>query len=266
MNLVVLGPLDLGLAMVLVLALGILSWRMQLGLTRSLWIAAARTVVQLLLVGLVLDWVFGEGHPAWIGLIVLVMLVVASFEIHSRQEHRLRRGGSFLFGGLSVFLSTFTVGLLAIAVIVQPDPWYDPRYVVPLFGMIVGNTMTAVSLSMNQVTGSAHDQADVLEQRLLLGETWQQASREIRRAAARNGVMPIINAMATAGLVNLPGMMTGQILGGSPPLEAVKYQILVMLLISASCGFGVILALRLGTARLFDARHRLRLERLERGG
>ena len=264
MNLVSLTPLDLALGFGLVLALGVLSWRLQLGLTRSLWIAASRTVVQLLLVGLVLKWVFDQSNPFWVGLILLFMLTVASFEIRGRQELRFRRGGSLLLGMGSVFVSAFAVGLLALTVIVQPDPWYSPQYAIPLFGMIVGNTMTAVALSLNQVTQHAGEQAEVLEQRLLLGETWQQASREIRLGAARNGVMPIINAMATAGLVNLPGMMTGQILAGSPPLEAVKYQILIMLLISASCGFGVVAVLRVGTAMLFDPRQRLRLERLER--
>jgi putative ABC transport system permease protein len=104
-----------------------------------------------------------------------------------------------------------------------------------------------------------------LEQRLLLGQDRTRAILDIRRDSMRTGMIPIINAMATAGIVSLPGMMTGQILAGSPPLEAVKYQILVMFLIASSTGFGIILALWLAARKLFDERHRLRLDRLTSG-
>ena len=84
----------------------------------------------------------------------------------------------------------------------------------------------------------------------------------IRRESARVGMIPIINAMAAAGLVSLPGMMTGQILAGAPPIEAVKYQILIMFLIAAGTGFGTLIAVGAGARHLFDDRHRLRLDRL----
>jgi len=96
----------------------------------------------------------------------------------------------------------------------------------------------------------------------MLGQTWQQALEDIRREAMRSGMMPSINAMAAAGIVSLPGMMTGQILAGSPPAVAVKYQILVMLIITAGTGFGAVMAVGWGGRRLFDERERLRLDRL----
>ena len=97
---------------------------------------------------------------------------------------------------------------------------------------------------------------------LMLGESWFEALTEIRRESIRSGLMPTINAMMAAGIVSLPGMMTGQILAGSPPLEAVKYQIMIMFLIAAGSGFGTIAAVSLGARRLFDKRQRLRLERV----
>ena len=97
---------------------------------------------------------------------------------------------------------------------------------------------------------------------MILGHEWQKAIGEIRRNALRAGLIPIINAMGAAGVVSLPGMMTGQILAGSPPLEAAKYQILIMLLISAGTGFGATAAVWLASRRLFDERQRLRLDRL----
>ena len=97
----------------------------------------------------------------------------------------------------------------------------------------------------------------------MLGETWKEAITELRRDAIRSGMMPTINGMAAVGIVSLPGMMTGQILAGVPPMEAVKYQILIMFMISAGAGFGTVIALNLGSKRLFDERQRLRLERLK---
>ena len=105
-------------------------------------------------------------------------------------------------------------------------------------------------------------QRQVIENRLMLGETWFEALTEIRRESIRSGLMPTINAMMAAGIVSLPGMMTGQILAGSPPLEAVKYQIMIMFLIGAGSGLGTIAAVSLGARRLFDSRQRLCLDRL----
>jgi putative ABC transport system permease protein len=128
--------------------------------------------------------------------------------------------------------------------------------------MMLGNTMSGIALALDRLTQTAWQQRAVIEQRLMLGATRVEAIAQIRREAMRSGMMPIINSMAAAGLVSLPGMMTGQILAGSPPMEAVKYQILIMFLISAGTGFGVTAALWLASRRLFDERHRLRLDKL----
>ena len=102
----------------------------------------------------------------------------------------------------------------------------------------------------------------IIEQRLMLGQSWRRAVEDLRRDCMRTGMIPIINSMAVAGLVSLPGMMTGQILGGTPPVEAVKYQILIMFLIAAGTGFGVISAIMMIERYLFDDRHRLQLHKL----
>jgi putative ABC transport system permease protein len=115
---------------------------------------------------------------------------------------------------------------------------------------------------MDRLTQTAWQQRPVIEQRLMLGQSSQQAIADIRSEAMRAGMIPIINSMAAAGLVSLPGMMTGQILAGAPPVEAVKYQILIMFMISAGTGFGVIAVLWLISRRLFDERDRLSFKRL----
>ncbi len=260
MNMITLTPLDLALAAILILLLAGLSWRLRLGLERSLLINASRTVVQLLLVGLVLKAVFANADLMWVGLMALVMLAAAGYEVMARQKRRLKGWWGYGLGTGAMFVSSFSVTLLALLVIIGNQPWYEPQYAIPLLGMMLGNTMSGVALALDRLTQTAWQQRAVIEQRLMLGQTRSEAIDEIRRDAARSGLMHIINAMAAAGIVSLPGMMTGQILAGAPPMEAVKYQILIMFLIAAGTGFGVTTALWLASRRLFDERHRLRLD------
>ncbi len=262
MHLIHLTPLDLGLAALLVLALALFSARVHLGMTRPLLIAALRTTVQLLLVGLVLKAVFARVHLLWIGGISLVMLLLAGREVMARQRRRLAGWWGFGVGTLSMFVSSFAVTLLALTVVIGPQPWYQPQYAIPLLGMLLGNTMNGIAIAMDRLTQEAWQQRTVIEGRLVLGQDWGRAIGDIRRDSMRSGLIPIINAMSAAGIVSLPGMMTGQILAGSPPVEAVKYQILIMFLIAAGTGFGTMGAVWLGARRLFDERQRLRLDRL----
>ncbi len=255
-----LTPLDLALASVLVLALAGLSWRLRLGVQQQLLIAAARTVVQLGLIGLVLKALFEDLHPVFLLPVSLLMLLAAGREVIARQSQRVQRG--FLLGTSAMFVSSFSITLLALLVVVQPEPWYRPQYAIPLLGMMLGNTMTGITVGMERLTTSLKREKDQIEQRLMLGGTAKQALEQPMRDAARAGMIPIINSMAAAGIVSLPGMMTGQILAGTPPVMAVSYQILIMFMVSAGTGFGTLLALRLTARRLFDKRDRLRLERL----
>ncbi|HEB51555.1 MAG TPA: iron export ABC transporter permease subunit FetB [Desulfobulbus sp.] len=261
-----LTPLDLSLAAGLVLLLALLGRYLHLGLSKRLLVASARTVVQLLLIGQVLRLLFAYVNLGFIVLVSLVMLAVAGREVMARQHRRIRGLQGWLLGTGSMFVSSFAVALLALLVIINNDPWYTPRYAIPLLGMLLGNTMNGIALSMDRMTETLWQQRQVVEQRLLLGQTATEASLEISRQAIRSGLIPITNAMAAAGIVSLPGMMTGQILGGSSPMDAVMYQILIMFLICAGTGFGVLCAIWLTRKKLFDQRHRLRLDVLVRRG
>nr|WP_274521774.1 iron export ABC transporter permease subunit FetB [Halorhodospira halochloris] len=254
--------LDLAIAGALVVALAGLSWAGRLGVERSLIIAAARTVIQLLLVGLVLETLFAHATLYWVALMGLIMLLVAGREVMARQKRRFAGFWGFGLGTLAMFLSSFSVAVLALVALVQPQPWYQPQYAIPLLGMLLGNTMNGIALSVDRLTDGAWQQRDVIEAQLALGYTWSEAVEGIRRDATRSGMIPMINAMAAAGIVSLPGMMTGQILSGVPPMEAVKYQILIMFLITVGTGIGTLAAVWLASGRLFDERERLRLDRL----
>ncbi|MCG6942953.1 MAG: iron export ABC transporter permease subunit FetB [Thiohalocapsa sp.] len=264
MSLISLSPLDLALAAALVLLLALLSWRLRLGVERRMLVAAARSTVQLVLLGLVLKVLFENTHPLLIGLLALVMLSVAGWEVMARQKRRYRGFWGYGIGVLSMFLSSFSITVLALTVIIRVEPWYQPQYLIPLLGMLLGNTMNGIAIALDGLTRQAHDARERIEARLMLGAGWGEAIEEIRRDALRSGLIPIVNAMAAAGIVSLPGMMTGQILAGSPPMEAAKYQLLIMFMISAGTGLGSVAAVWIGSRRLFDERERLRLDRLAR--
>lgn len=263
MNLIALTPFDLALAASLVILLALLSAKLKLGISGQLLVAGVRTVVQLLLIGLILKSIFSYVHLGWISLLSIVMLLLAGREVLARQKYRLKGWWGFGLGTMSMFVSSFSITLIALNVIINVDPWYTPQYAVPLLGMMLGNTMTGISLGQDRLNQSAWQQRSVIEGKLMLGWTWSEAIADIRQDSIRTGLMPIINAMAAAGIVSLPGMMTGQILAGSDPMEAVKYQILIMFLITAGTGFGTVVAVWFGSRRLFDDRQRLRLDRLQ---
>ena len=258
-----LTPLDLSFAALLILALAALSMRLRLGLEKQVLISAARTVIQLTLIGFVLKVLFASAAAGWVALMALVMLLAAGHEVIARQKHKLRGAWGFGIGATSMFISAFTVTVYALAVIVGPDPWYAPRYAVPLLGMLLGNTMNGVALSVNHLTQNVRSHRAIIETRLALGQTKSEAIADIRRESIRTGLIPIINAMAAAGIVSLPGMMTGQILAGNLPVDAVKYQIMIMFMVSAGTGFGTLAAVWMTSHRLFDDRDRLRLDRLK---
>jgi putative ABC transport system permease protein len=262
MDLIVISATDLTLAAAMVLGVAALSVVPHLKLASQILVAGARTTVQLLLVGLVLDILFSHVHLAWISAMALVMLAVAGHEVMARQRHRFGGWWGYGLGTGSMFVSSFAVTVVALTAIIQPVPWYTPQYAIPLLGMMLGNTMNGVAIAMDRLSASAWQQQGAIEARLSLGATWQEAIREIRQDSVRGGMIPTLNAMAAAGIVSLPGMMTGQILSGTPPVQAVNYQILVMFLVAAGSGVGTVAAAWLGCYRLFDERHRLRLDRL----
>lgn len=259
---ILLTPTDLAIAALLVVALAVVSRRMGLGLAGQIIVAALRTTLQLCLVGLVLDVVFSSVQPVWIAAMAVVMLLAAAREVMARQKRRFTGWWGFGMGAVSMFVSAFAVTSFALVTVIGVVPWYTPQYAIPLLGMMLGNTMTGIALGLDRLTASAWERRQVIEARLMLGSTWSESIADIRRDSARSAMVPTINAMAAAGLVSLPGMMTGQILAGNPPLEAVKYQILIMFVISAGTGFGALVAVWAGSRRLFDDRHRLRLDRL----
>lgn len=253
---------DLVAVSVFVLMNGVLSLWLTLGIERQLLVASVRMVIQLSAVGAVLTFLFGVASLPWTLLMVLVMVLFAGHEVRARQKRRLKGWWGYGIGTATMTLGASMMTLVALLWSLQPTPWYDPRYAIPLLGMILGNAMTGVSLGLDTLTTSCVRERPAIEARIALGARRFEALLPVMREAMRRGFMPMINSMAATGVVSLPGMMTGQILAGVVPAEAVKYQILIMFLIAGATGLGVLMAVLAGAWRLTDQRHRLRPDRL----
>jgi len=262
MNFITLDYFDILLASLTIAVNAGLSIAMRLGLEQRLVIAAVRMVAQLTLVGLVLKALFSVASPVLTGITIVVMILFAGREAIARQEHRFEGWWSYGLGTGSMMMAGLLVLVFGLTTQISPDPWYDPRYAVPLMGMILGNTMNGVSIGLDRILSGARSGRAAIEARLCLGEPANEAFRPVVRDALRAAFIPTINGMSAAGIVSLPGMMTGQILAGADPVEAVKYQIMIIFLIGGGTGLGSFAAVFFARHRLTDARHRLRLDRL----
>lgn len=262
MNPILLTPRDLAVAAVLIVLDGVLSLILRLGLHWQILIAALRMVVQLVLVGFVLRFVFALSSPLLTLCVVVLMIAVAGREAAARPERKLVRFGNQAISGAGVAAATFITAILALTTAIRPQPWFDPRYAIPLVGIILGNVMNSASLALDSLLGGVRQERAAIEAQLALGHTYWRAMAALIRTSVRRGLVPIINQMSAAGLVTLPGIMTGQILAGLDPLEAAKYQILLMFLLSGGSGLAAVAVVHLAAWRLTDPRQRLRLDRL----
>lgn len=262
MNVVPLSLWDITVAALLLMINAGLSMRLRLHLERSLIVAALRMVVQLALVGVLLKVLFALVSPWLTAAVALMMILVAGYEAMARQERRLAGWWGYGLGSAAILLASTTVTVFALTAQVQPQPWYNPQYAIPLLGMVLGNCMTGVALGLNLMFTRAGRDRGAIEAMLALGYSRHEAMKPLVREAMKAGLIPIINAMAATGLVSLPGMMTGQILAGVDPAQAVKYQMLIMFLIAGGTAIALMAAVHGGAMRLSDDRHRLRLDRL----
>ncbi|WP_139826243.1 ABC transporter permease [Derxia lacustris] len=261
MNPTSVGTQGLAFAAALVVADALLSAALGLGIGRALLIGAARCVVQLLLVGLVLAVAFGSASPWLVAGLLAVMFLAATREIDARQRRRLAGLGGRTLGGMVAVLATLVTVLPALATL-DAAPWWAPQVVIPLAGIALGTVMNGVGIALDGFTTLVVRERAAIEARLALGASRAEALRDARREVMRSGVTHIVNQMAAAGLITLPGMMSGQILAGQPPVEAAKAQIFVLLLLAAATGLGVMGVVALAARRLTDSRDRLRLDRL----
>ena len=256
-----LNSFQVAVASSLIVLNGAISMALGLGLERRLGLAAVRTVAQLSLLGVVLGAVFRM--QAWWMVAGLTTLMTAVAGIAAVRRTTRRHPGIWINSIVSMFVSSWLMTAVALGAIVQPTPWHAPQYAIPLLGMILGNTLNGISLGLDRLLAE-FSRREEIETLLALGATrWEAASGAIQEAV-RTGMIPIINAMMVVGIVSLPGMMTGQLLAGVAPIEAVKYQIVIMFLIASGAALGTVGVVLLGYRRLFNHRHQFEADKIWR--
>lgn len=227
---------ELGLAAGLVLvAVAIARWQ-RLGLARGFAIGAVRAAAQLVAVGYALVWIFAADRW-WLVLLALFAMLIAATRTatqRTRPAGTATRGTLTTIAGTAMLVSAGLTLAYVDLLVIRPESWYDPRYLIPLFGMIIGNAMNGAALAAERLGSEMELRRAEVEAYLALGATPARASAEATRRALLAALIPSVNSLAVVGIVALPGMMTGQILAGQSPLLAVRYQIVVVFMLTAA--------------------------------
>jgi putative ABC transport system permease protein len=257
MGLVDISYSQLLISLLFVLAAGAASVRLELGLERDILWGTVRTFSQLFLVGYALTYVFALSSVILVLLIFTGMIVFSAYIIRGRVKET--SVPYFIPSFVAMFVSYMLVTFVVTAFVIQADPWYRPQYFIPLGGMIIGNSMSAIALSLKSIFADIRRQRLEIELYLSLGATHKEATHKIIREAIRAGMIPTLNAMMAVGVVFLPGMMTGQILAGADPITSIKYQIVVMLMLVGSTALGCIIVSFIGRNLCFNREQQLTL-------
>lgn len=240
---------QLAMSVILVLIAGVISAALRLELLKPLLWGTVRTYLQLTLIGYALTYIFNINNLILIIVIISLMCLVAS-RTAVRGSPRAGRY-SMLLGFFSLWTSTFLVGTIVMVLIISPEPWYSARIAIPIFGMILGNSMNGIALSLERLFSEVKSKISEIEALLSFGASPWESVRDCVKEALRAGMTPTINSLMVVGLVSLPGMMTGQILAGADPQQAVRYQIVVMLMIAAAVAIGCLMLVLLYYKKLF---------------
>lgn len=238
------GFWEIGLSYFLILAALGLSRFFKLGLEKDFWIASVRTILQLILIGYVLAWVFDQEGAGLSFLIFSFMTVVAAQAASSRVPSG--RSLQFVFAMISLLCSVWPVGLLTLVILRGLDFLTDAKFSIPLFGLLLGNSLNSISIALIGIDRVRRDNRDELDALRALGATeWESAHRQYRDII-RSAVTPILNGLTVVGIVSLPGVMAGQVLAGAEPLVAAKFQIVVMFVIAFTSLLGSLVAVLVG--------------------
>ncbi|NEQ72309.1 MAG: iron export ABC transporter permease subunit FetB [Okeania sp. SIO2C9] len=214
---------------IIAIAIGLSAWQ-KLGLEWQLLIATIRTIVQLIFVGYVLEIVFDNKQPWLVVAMITVMLTVVSVVAKNRISKKIPRLLPLVW--VSILTSTVLSISYTNLLVIQPDSWYEPQYLIPLVGIVLGNAMNTAAIAGERLVSTINSSPVEIETYLSLGATPQQAVAKYRKDAVRAALIPTLNLMMVVGIVTLPGIVTGQLLSGINPLDAVAYQILIIFLLA----------------------------------
>lgn len=252
---------DLGVAMILpLMVIGIILLQ-RLKIANLYLYAIIRGCLQLAAIGYLLKYIFELDSALSVVAYLILVVGLASFIVLRLQ----RKPPSYFYPilGLAIFTGSFISVTIVTQVVLRIEPWFNPRYLIPLAGMIIGNTMTAAALALERLRNDVHQTRRQVETLISLGATRMQAVRGSMARALRAALLPNITIMMGIGLVHLPGMMTGQLIAGNDPTQAVRYQILVLFMLTAAVGITTIITLHLSALKHFTPAHQLRRDMVE---
>lgn len=238
-----------------------ISFYEKLKLEKSIISGTLRSSLQLLIMGYLISGIFTIQSPYLILLILIVMGLFASQTLISRIEDKAKSIYPYAF--IAVSISSILTLFFISAFVIGQNPWYDARYMIPLAGMIIANGMNGASLAGERYRSELKLRINEIEMLLSLGYDSKKAASGARIKAIQSGMLPSLNNMMAMGIVHLPGMMTGQIMAGSNPVTAVKYQIIIVLALGgtvALCSWIFILLLQ---KRYFTSYQQLRYELIQ---
>lgn len=230
-----------------------------IAMEKQILLSTVRMTVQLVLVGYLLVYLFDNINPFFTIGVVIVMEVFAVYNIFKRAKYRLSKRLKRAVA-ISMTIGTLSCLFYFLLVVLRVNPWYNPRYFIPIAGMIIGNSMTGVSVGVNQLVDGMQTKKHLVESALMLGASPKIAAKDIVNSAFDSAILPTINSMLGMGIVFLPGMMTGQILSGTSPLTAIEYQIAIMLSILGSVALTVVIFVQLGYKSFFNSEDQLVIE------
>ncbi len=255
-NIIELGILQVALAYVFVVIVLLIVRLRGIGREKEIIISSVRMTLQLVLAGFLLVYVFENPSPFITSAIIIIMLSFAIFTVIRKYKNEMSKPLKLVIF-FSMSAGTLLCLIYFLMVVVRIWPWYNPRYFIPIAGMIIGNSMTGISLGAKSLIEGMTEQKRLVEEALILGATPRAASRKIINNSFDSAILPTINSMVGMGIIFLPGMMTGQILSGPSPLTAIAYQIAIMLGILGAVSLTVIIMLQLGYRTFFNRQDQL---------
>ena len=239
------------MATVLIAVAVIVSYQQRMRLELEILHSALRAVVQLVVVGYVLHFIFGADHPLFTGGVLLVMLISAA--VNGGKRGAGIKHAPWIAGASIGIGAVLTLGVLLSANVLS----FTPYQMIPVGGMVMSGAMVAVGLCFRQITTSFKSRQQEIQIKLALGATPMQACKAILRAALIFSLQPTIDSAKTLGIVSLPGMMTGLILAGMSPMEAIKYQIIVIFMSFSTISIAIAIAGYLSCRQFFNTKEQL---------
>jgi putative ABC transport system permease protein len=254
-ELIKLDLVDLVIAVgLMVAAIGLSAWE-KLGLELNLALATGRVILQLAVLGYVLEFIFAIGNVWAVVAILPVLLTIGAIVTRNRISQKIPRVLPIVWTAIG--LSTVLTLIYANFLIIQPAKWYEARYVIPLAGILLGNAMNAAAVAGERLVSSINQLSTEIETHLSLGATPAQAVNQYRKDAIKAAFLPTLNQMMLIGLVTIPPLTNGQLLAGVSPLDAVSYEIVIIFLVAATNLLTTILVTRALSRQFFNSNAQL---------